>query len=184
MAKGRLTQQRLKELLSYDPVTGIFIRKISRQGHAKTGQKAGTPTPMGYIAIGVDGKRYMAHRLAWLYMEGYIPDSSVGLDHIDRVKNNNKFNNLRMVSQSCNLKNASLSSKNTSGIKGVSWSKSKGKWESYIKVNYKRKYLGRYDELIDAAKARWEAEKKYNFITCDTDSTAYNFIKAEDKIWI
>lgn len=173
--KEKLTQDRLKELLSYDPETGIFTWKVDRTGKAKKGSRAGNLNKTnGYWIICVDNKRRLAHRLAILYIDGYLPENS--LDHIDRNKINNRYNNLREVSQTCNSRNCNIAKNNKSGITGVSWHKKKNKWQSQINIP-KPINIGVFDSFIDAVKARWEAEVKYNFPNCNTTSSAYNYLK-------
>ncbi len=82
-----ITQQRLKELLIYDPDSGHFINKVSRGRGGKIGAIAGSPDKDGYIIIGIDRKSYKAHRLAFLYMEGYMPTK---VDHDNRIPYDNK----------------------------------------------------------------------------------------------
>lgn len=175
----KLTQKRLKELLFYNHKVGRFIRKTS-VGGINVGAVAGFKMKAGYRAIDVDCKRYLEHRLVWLYIEGYLPENEI--DHIDRNKENNRFKNLRIVSRQCNARNSDISSLNTSGVKGVSFYKNTGMWCARIMVNYKRKSLGHYLKKDDAVKARWEAEKKYNFPNCCTSSTAYEYLKKKNLI--
>ena len=94
-----ITQDRLKEEVWYDPLTGIFTRKKgSRAG--KVGAIAGSLTSYGYIRVSICSKFYMAHRLAWLYVYGYLPENSI--DHINGVRNDNRLANLQEVSRACN----------------------------------------------------------------------------------
>lgn len=170
-----LTQDFIKSILKYDPQTGVFSWRTDR-GSAKKGDVAGTKHhPHGYVYIRVNKKNYKAARLVWLYMEGYFPEYCV--DHIDRNRSNDKWTNLRHVTQSCNLKNTSKRSSNTSGIVGVNWDKAKRKWHAQITVDYKNLWIGRFSQKIDAARARWEAEKKYNFPECCSKSSAYLYLK-------
>ncbi len=98
-----LTQDRLKELLHYCPETGVFTWIKTNGSRGKKGNIAGSINPIGYLDIGVDSKVYKAHRLAFLYVEGYFPE--YGLDHINRNKSDNRWSNLRQVSQTCNMRN-------------------------------------------------------------------------------
>jgi hypothetical protein len=141
-----MDNQRLKELLTYDPETGVFTW-IKRSNNI-----AGAVDAYGYIVIRLDKILYKAHRLAWLYMYGNFP--SCNLDHINQIKNDNRICNLRMVTQSQNMQNLS-------GIKGISWDKSRAKWCARIKVMYKTIYLGRFTNKDDAVAARKAAEVIY-----------------------
>lgn len=165
-----LTQKRLKEVLYYNSETGIFKWIKSRSG-VKIGI-AGCIN-QGYIKITIDGVKYTAHRLAFLYMEGYWPENDI--DHKNQIKADNSWSNLREVSQSCNSRNCKLSKKNKSGVTGVN--KKNNKWIAYIGVNSKLTYLGIFVNFIDAVRARYKAEIKYNYPNCQTTSTAYLYLK-------
>lgn len=145
-----LTQKRIKELLNYDPNTGFFIWRVSSTYRAKKGDLVGNMDDMGYVRTSIDGKKYRLHRLAFLYMNGFFPEHQV--DHKNRVKNDNRWVNLRHVTRSCNLQNQKINNKNTSGFTGVS--KCRNKWRAYIKISGKRINLGFYKDKLDAALAR------------------------------
>lgn len=123
-----LTQERLKELFEYRPETGEFIRKVSR-GRGKAGSVAGTSDKDGYIIIGIDRERYKAHRLAFLYMDGKIPEE---VDHKNRITWDNRWDNLRDTTSSENNKNRTTYS--NSGYLGVSWHKAAKNGKYKIKI--------------------------------------------------
>lgn len=160
-----LTQSRLKELLSYDPDTGVFRRRVRTSPRIMLGDIAGCTgrytKSIQYRKICVDTKLYFAHRLAFLYMTGSWPVD--GVDHIDRDGLNNRWLNLRPASQVTNMQNASLRKDNTSGVVGVCWSKRRNEWLARIVVNRQVIFLGWYDTLAEAADARKAAERKYGF---------------------
>lgn len=114
-----LTQERLKELLHFNPETGIFtwIRPMA-MGRIKAGTRAGNVDSRGYVSIYVDVKLYKAHRLAFLYMNGSFPDD--GVDHIDCDPSNNAWVNLRAATQEENMGNQRVRKNNKMGLKGVS----------------------------------------------------------------
>lgn len=172
--KQKLTQERLKELLDYDPETGIFTWKVDRGSNKIKGSHAGSLDKDSYLIISLYGKRYKAHRLVFLYIDGYTPENQV--DHIDRNKLNNKRCNLREVSQICNSRNCNIRVDNKIGITGVCWNKVKNKWVAQIQP-YKKINLGCFDNILDAARARWNAEVKYNFPNCNTISASYMYLK-------
>ncbi len=174
-----LTQERLKALISYNKKTGVITRTLKVNHLTKTGIPCGTVMRTGYKMMHLDGGVYYNHRIIWLYVYGYFPENHI--DHINRDKLDNRFINLREVSVQCNSRNQGLRRTNTSGIKGVSWSNQKNKWNAYIKVEGKRKHLGNFSEIIDAAKARYEAEKNYKFPDCDVRSTALKYINEHPK---
>ena len=129
-----LTRERLRELLEYDPVSGVFIWTVGRRGTAKKGTIAGRVNSKGYREISIDGRRYKAHRLAWLHEHGYWPKHQI--DHINRGRDDNRILNLRDVVQSVNLANTGPQKNNTSGVKYVH--KSGNRWVVSIKGNYSK----------------------------------------------
>jgi len=170
-----LTQKELKKQVHYDPITGIFTRILVKHGLHDIHKPIGTPLRWGHLAASISGKRYLLHRLAFLYVEGYMPENEV--DHIDRNPGNNKWDNLREVSHLCNMRNCKCDKRNTSGITGIYWAKERNKWYAQIRILGKNLYLGYFVDKLDAAKARWEAEKKYGWPDCNTTSMAYQYIK-------
>jgi len=156
----KLTQERLKELLHYDSETGIFTSTTTR-GRTASDRVAGSLGCRGYRRIGIDGVTYLESRLAWFYMEGHWPENDI--DHINRIKSDNRWKNLRHVSRRCNMRNSNTYESNTSGITGVSWDESKRKWMAHIMVDGKSITIGRFKSKVDAARARWNAEKNITF---------------------
>lgn len=157
---AELTQERLKELLTYDPDSGVFTWKETRNGFVKKGDIAGSNNGKGYIVIMIDKITYQSHRLAWLYMTGEHPKNQI--DHINHRKSDNVFSNLREATNQDNQKNTSISKNNTSGIVGVIWHKRFKKWSAQINSG-KRYHLGCYKYYIQAMAARFDAEIKHNF---------------------
>lgn len=154
-----LTQENLKEILYYDPISGIFVWLKPNNGYncrIKPGDIAGglhkyyKKCRTSYIRIRINRKFYLAHRLAFLYMTGNIPKY---IDHKDNNGLNNKWENLRKASKRDNSANVLIQENNTSGYKGVTFDKSRNKWLAGIKYNYKRINLGRYDTAKEAAMA-------------------------------
>jgi hypothetical protein len=162
-----LTQERLKELLTYDPLTGIFrwINDSGRYGRIKAGTKAGSNGngSQGYIEIGLDGKKYKAHRLAILYVEGNWPPDEV--DHMDGVRVNNRYSNLRKATFLQNRSNLKRYETNTSGFAGVSFHKRVGKWQARISSGAKRMHLGYFPSPEEASEAYKEAKAKHHAFT-------------------
>ena len=153
-----ITAERLREVLDYDPETGVFTRAKGGYGFF-SGSIAGSKNK-GYIRIKVDGKLYGAHRLAWLYVNGTLPDGDI--DHINRVRTDNRISNLRVASDAENAQNKSKYRNNKSGVAGVYWHKLTEKWAAQIRVNGVSIHLGCYRDIDEAKAARSEAKAKYH----------------------
>ena len=145
-----LTAARLREVMDYDPSTGIFTRRVAR-GPFRAGQRAGTMSKKGYVSICIDGKIYKAHRLAILYVTGKWPNGDV--DHRNRQKSDNREENLREATRQQNTQNLDVRVNNTSGCPGVGWHKAAGKWAARIGVANRRIHLGVFDTIEAAASA-------------------------------
>jgi HNH endonuclease len=153
-----LSQHQLKEMLYYDPVTGIFTwLKLPYNMVGLTGSRAGSIYANGYRYIQIGNRAYRTGRLAWLYMTGEWPVKLV--DHEDLVKSNDAWINLRLANDSQNGANKGLASNNTSGTKGVRFETSRGKWRAQITVNGHSKNLGRYTSREKAMNAYERAAK-------------------------
>lgn len=152
-----LTQARLKELLHYDPETGMFTRLACKR-RDRVGKTAGYTNSKGYVVISVDNKQAYAHRLAWLYMSGAWPLDQV--DHRDTDKANNRFVNLREADDIKNQQNRRAAKKGTaSGLLGAYQSKVSGRWSSRITVEGKQLYLGSFNSPELAAAAYLSAKR-------------------------
>ncbi len=138
-----VTQERLKELFTLTS-EGLFW-KVSRRGN--TIGKGSYLHHRGYKVIKVDYRQYLEHRLIWLFVNGKLPKT---LDHIDGDKTNNHISNLRKATPSQNMHNMTLSSHNTSGVKGVSWNKQQQNWRARIKLNKKAIHIGNFTTLEEA----------------------------------
>lgn len=144
-----ISQYELKEVLDYDMNTGLFTWKTKNQKH-NVGDIAGGDDGQGYIRICINKKTIRAHRLAWLYMTGEIPDV---IDHINRIKSDNRFSNLRNVSPYENSINRGATKRSLSGSKGVSFNKNLNKWRARITAFGKKIHIGYYENLEDAKEA-------------------------------
>jgi len=175
---GTISQARLKEILHYNADTGIFTWNLPRIGISKN-TVAGTVGKRGYARISINGNRNYAHRLAWFYIYGYLPEGEI--DHIDRNRINNKISNLREVSRACNERNKDISKGNTSGVKGISWAKLRRKWVAQIKVDGRGFFLGRYNKFHNAVCARLAAEQCLDWQGCDSNSSAFRYFSDHIK---
>ena len=174
-----ITQKELKEVMYYDPTTGVFTRLAPRTGPMQGNTTVGTLNkPGGYMCMSVKGKRHLAHRLAWIYMMGF--DAEYQVDHKDGDKLNNRWSNLRHVTNACNMQNQKTRSTNTSGFTGVCWSKRQLMWSSTIYINGSSKHLGYHDSALEAALARVTIEVQCSKWTCNYRS---ELVKAIQKEW-
>lgn len=161
MSARDLTASRLRELVEYDPETGIFVWRVNRTGSAKAGSIVG-PNSMsidGYKTARVCGKHYQQHRLAWLYIYGKWPSGQI--DHLNRIRTDNRISNLRDVSNLENNQNCLKKSNNTSGYKGVHLVRPTGRWRAQLRVDGRRIDLGTYDTPQQAGEAYIAGVKKY-----------------------
>ena len=155
----KLTQERLKELVHYDPETGIFTRKVKLNNSTPLGEITNNLFK-GYLRFRVCGEYYLAHRLAWLYMTGDWPKEYI--DHINCVRDDNRWENLREANRSQNNSNVKPRKNSLSKYKGVSWHKKNASWRARISVNNNSIALGYFSSELEAAKAYNEAAKKYH----------------------
>ena len=140
----------MRELLDYDESTGVFRWAVSR-GAVKQGETTGYQRKDGYMSIRIFGRNYPAHRLAWLHVTGQWPTGQI--DHINRVRSDNRWDNLRDCTASQNRQNMTVPSHNKSGYRGVSWDAQSRKWRAGIKYQGKSRNLGGYDTPEEAARA-------------------------------
>lgn len=167
------------ECLDYNPKTGVFVWKSRPASHFKNthgmrifnSQRAGTVAgniltlteyKKEYMQIRCSGFSMTSHRLAWIYVNGDIPEG-MEIDHINGNGLDNRIENLRLVSRVENGRNLKKKSTNKSGVTGVSWSKDRNKWVASIMVGGKTIYLGRFSSFDDAVSKRKSAEIKYGF---------------------
>lgn len=144
----KITQKRLKELFYYED--GHLYCKVDRPPRAKKGVKIGCFDNDGYLIATVDNILHKVHRLIFLYHYGYLPKC---LDHVNRIRDDNRIENLRKATNGQNKANADLQKNNISGYKGVCWSKIAKKWHAQIKVEQNRHHLGYFSSKKKASKA-------------------------------
>ena len=156
----QITQSELIRLVTYDANTGVIAWRVQRGPNA-VGRVADCHDHHGYIVVRVNRVLYKAHRLAWLYTYGEWPEDE--LDHINRVRNDNRIANLRLSDRARNPKNTGMFCTNTSGVKGVSFHKASRLWHARIYDKNRCISLGFYDTLAAAAVARAAAEEKYGY---------------------
>ena len=156
-----LTQKLVQEKLNYDELTGILTRK------GISSRKVGTIDNHGYIRLFVNNKRYRAHRVIFLYVNGFLPEY---IDHIDGDRLNNKIENLRACTISNNQQNKKINSNNKSGIKGVSWHKATNKWRASLTFDGMCRHIGVFKRIEDAENAVRECRIKNHGEFCNHGS--------------
>lgn len=139
-----LNHEQLKKNVSYDPETGIFTR-------LSTNKSCGSNNGNGYLRIKINGKGYLAHRLAIYFIDGVMPENEI--DHINGNTLDNRLMNLRIASSSKNLWNAKKPSSNKTGYKGIYLNQKTNRWRATISINNKRIHLGYYKCKEEAARA-------------------------------
>jgi len=164
-----ITYNILHEMLDYDLLTGIFRWKVRSANCVQIGDIAGYKNSLGYIIITVNEQSYKAHRLAWFYEHGYLPENDI--DHEDRIRHHNWISNLREASKSCNQLNTGNRKNNTSGVKGVV--KFRDKWLVRLTINKRNTHLGYYKDFDEAVCARLVGEQGVDWAGCDSNSPAY-----------
>lgn len=155
MAGQIITAERLRELLHYDPETGLFTRRIQTTNSVQVGDVAGHTGGRGYVIISLDGRKYYAHRLAWLYMTGEWPPNQI--DHEDTNRTHNWWGNLRLATNAQNkqnMRNAQVNNK--TGVLGVYIDGNRVR--ACIHIDRKIKHLGSFATIDQARSAYREAK--------------------------
>lgn len=142
-----ISLDRLRELFTYDPDTGVLTRRITRAANAKAGDVVGSVDGKGYLHVNIDDKFIRVHRICFFMHYGWLPQL---LDHVNRDKQDNRIVNLRPATEKQNHGNISMNRRNKSGFRGVSQNSSSGKWHAQLKINGKQTYLGRFDTPEEA----------------------------------
>jgi hypothetical protein len=165
---SHIEQKRLLQVLNYDPATGVFTWKAKASKKCVIGRAAGCSTPAGYIRITIDGVPHMAHRLAWQFVHGTEAPSLI--DHRNRVRSDNRIENLRLASDAQNAHNAVWGRPNKEGHRGIYWNKRLCKWVATIRDGSgKRQHLGCFDDSTMGGQAYAEAKlRRHSFATAET----------------
>lgn len=153
-----ITQDFLKQNFKYNPETGIFIRLTRPSTRVHIGDCVGSLRPDGYLKITIDKKNYLSHRLAWLYMTGKFPKEFI--DHVNMIRSDNRFINLREATQGQNYFNSGCRSHSKIGLKGVTTNGDR--WQAQIRKDKRRIYLGTYDSPQEAHESYVIAAHKYH----------------------
>lgn len=162
--KSELSVDYLREMLDYDPESGIFRWKF-KTPYKDVGEVVGRRDKDGYLDTHIKmmsgrSKNFRLHRLAWFYVYGVWPENQI--DHINGIKDDNRIENLREATANQNQWNQKKAKNNTSGHKVVYWVKRANKWRAFIYCNSKNIHLGYFSSLLEAAEAYKQAAIKYH----------------------
>ena len=156
-----ITREYLQEYFSYSPSTGDITRLKSQYHPRLAGQVAGCVGNNGYVSIKVNGMRFLAHRLAHVLMTGNWPPEH--MDHLNGVRDDNRWKNLRAATRSENLRNSKRYTTNSTGIAGVRWRPDNKKWQARIRNAGRMECLGSTPDFFEACCRRKSAELKHNY---------------------
>jgi hypothetical protein len=153
-----------REAFAYDPVTGVITWKTEVKGKHKVGDRAGYITDRGYRKMAVCGQKILASHIAWLLTYGEWPAKEV--DHINRIRDDNRIENLRLANESQQRMNQKIASNSETGVTGVHYYTARVKqglkpYQAYISLQYRRIHLGYFWALGEAKAVRAAAELKY-----------------------
>lgn len=152
------SREEILSVVSYDPDSGHFTRKDSKQCPWLKGKRTGSVVHKGYRIIFINNCYYMEHRIAWVVMHGSIPEGMT-IDHINGVKSDNRITNLRLATDCENSYYRPRKSNNASGCKGV-YQRENGKYRAAITVNKKKHNLGCFATKEEAYAAYCEAARR------------------------
>jgi len=160
--------EEIKARVRFDSETGK-LHRVTASGGSKVGQETGSMSSSGYLGVGICGKAFLCHRIAWLLHYGEWPEFEV--DHINGMKTDNRISNLRSATRSENVNNTNLRSDSTSGYKGVNYSNQHGRYRARIVVKGKRMHVGMYDTPEQAHEALCAARNAYHGKFCNNGSS-------------
>ena len=148
----------LSEAVSYDKDTGLFtwMKRVSSRVHA--GMVAGYIDQSGYVVIRYKGKAYKAHRLAWLFVNGCLPEELI--DHKNGIRSDNRYSNLRNANYCQNSQNSIVQKNSGTKVKGVCWARHANKWMAYVNSNGRRNHIGYFSDKDDAVSAVMAARER------------------------
>ncbi|WP_028627706.1 HNH endonuclease signature motif containing protein [Metapseudomonas resinovorans] len=160
MPRDRPPPSNLGDILRYDPVTGDFFWKIL-VSRMFPGDKAGTLNKYGYMVVRIGHRSCALHRLAFALMD--VDITGMQVDHINGIRHDNRWENLRAVTPSENARNMKKPKNNSSGVIGVCWCTRDQKWQVYAHRDKKPVFLGKHQELFEAVAARKSAELRFGY---------------------
>jgi hypothetical protein len=158
MRQPTLTAERLRELIDYDPLTGVLVRRVTQSHNARAGDTVGTVGHGGRLSLAIDSRTYLAHRLAWLWVTGSWPNRD--LDHINGRPDDNRWANLREADKAENQQNRRRArSDSRSGYMGVR-QRPGGGWSARITLQGRQLFLGRFATAEGAHSAYLAAKRR------------------------
>lgn len=163
MVESQLTAERVRALLCYDPATGHFTRRVRTAQRHQVGDRADFQilggNAKGYYRVAIDSKRYLAHRVAWLYVHGAWPDQFI--DHLNGDRADNRLENLRQADAKLNQENLRKPRRKStaSGLLGAHWDEQVGKFKASIVVDRKKHHLGNFEDPAAAHAAYVQAKR-------------------------
>lgn len=175
------TQEELKSLLDYNEITGELRWKVSFQ-RVQAGEVAGgIQRENGYLSVRINKVSYLAHRVVWKWWYGDDPADNC-IDHINTNKQDNRIENLRILSRSLNNLNSNGHSDATSGVVGVSLDSKTNLWEASIKIHDKKRFIGYFEDFIEAVYHRYAAEQcLFDYGMFNSSAKYYIMSGAENK---
>lgn len=174
--------------LSYETVSTLVTERegklywLTPKGRVRKGDEAGCHSRKhGYIAVFLKGRLYLAHRVVWMLNKKHWPRGEV--KHISGDKQDNRLENLMVLTHSSvQRRNRTPKSNKTSRVRGVTYHKLLDKWQAQMKVNGKYVYLGQYDYLVGAVRARHRGEVSYMWPDAYTTSPAFVYLQKNDRV--
>ena len=169
-----MSSKYLNECFDYHEMSGKVFWKIRPRDHFRTergfktfnsqksGKEVGTVNNCGYSQVGLNKNIILIHRLVFM-LKGFELKAKDHIDHINHNREDNRFSNLRVVSQKENNKNLTMRKSNTSGVMGVYYCSKDSLWYPRIQVEYQNLHLGATKDFFEACCRRKSAELKYNF---------------------
>lgn len=155
------TQEFLRKLFDYDPITGKLTRKIQR-ANSHAGTVVGTKVRAGYLVVSVDNTQHKVHRIIWIWLHGEIPAKRF-IDHINGITSDNRQVNLRLVDYVESARNKAINRRNKLGYTGINLVGNR--YCVSIMATGKRLNIGHYLTREEALAARQAAEKCLGYIT-------------------
>ncbi len=156
--------ERVRELFDYDQKTGHVTRRITVNARAKKGTTVGCRNSTdGYLVLNIDHsvhkRLFQLHRIIWLWMTGEWPKCQI--DHINRIRDDNRWENLREATNGQNTINQAVRKDNKLGCKGIWYDKKRDQYRVKIQVKGYEYTIGRYDTFEEAKEWRKLAEEEF-----------------------